>query len=77
VVKRIHVEVSCHVGLDVSGGGGKCLEPHDMRVSGTAILAKPRNATEARIQRIENIGLDSQLNVLFFTQLKELVFYPL
>ncbi|KAL1138191.1 hypothetical protein AAG570_009883, partial [Ranatra chinensis] len=77
IVKHIHVDVTCHVTMDTTGAGGKFLEPHDMRVSGTAIVAKNKFQTEAEIIRLENIGLDSQLNVLFFTQLNELVFYPL
>lgn len=51
-------------------------EPHIMRISGTAVVAKGPKDDEAKILRIDNIGLDSQLNILFSTQWDELVFSP-
>lgn len=62
--------------LDTTGSD-KEIEPHTMRVSGTAIVAKTPGQTSAHLLRVQDIGLDSQLNVLFATQWEELVFVPM
>ncbi|XP_014254362.1 uncharacterized protein LOC106669406 [Cimex lectularius] len=74
IIKHIHVDLTCHVTLDTRYD--KSPEPHIMRISGNTILSKPAGCSEAEILRIENIGLDSQLNILFTTQWDELVFTP-
>lgn len=76
IVKEIHVDLTCQVSLDTTGSE-KEVEPHTMRVSGTAIIAKAPGQSSARLLRVENIGLDSQLNILFATQWDQLVFIPL
>lgn len=76
VVKYIHIDVTCHITLDTTNETRKP-EPQVMRVSGTAVVSRgPKQAT-AQLIRIENIGLSSQLNVLFVTQKAKLVFHPL
>jgi len=77
IEKRVHIDVKCHVSIDPSGTGSeKRLEPHVMRVSGTAIVSKRPAQSEAEVLRVENIGLDSHLNILFNTQWEQLVFLP-
>ncbi|KAI5710592.1 hypothetical protein M8J76_015003 [Diaphorina citri] len=80
IVKHIHVDVICQVVLEQVGDGGKQLkieDIHRMRVAGTAILVKPPRAASAKLLRVENIGLDSLLNLLFLNQQSLLVFYPM
>lgn len=74
VIKRIHIEMTCHVIMDTRFDESP--EPHIMRISGTAVVGKKPAESEAKILRIENIGLDSQLNILFSTQWDELIFSP-
>lgn len=79
-MKHIHVDVICQVVLEQVGDGGKQLkieDIHRMRVAGTAILVKPPRAASAKLLRVENIGLDSLLNLLFLNQQSLLVFYPM
>jgi hypothetical protein len=52
-------------------------DPQVMRVSGTAVVSRGPKQAVAKLLRIENIGLSSQLNVLFVTQQAKLVFIPL
>ncbi|XP_069683620.1 uncharacterized protein [Periplaneta americana] len=75
IIKYIHVDVTCHITLDTNES--KEPEPHVMRVSGTAIVSRGPHQTAAQLKRIENIGLASQLNMLFVTQQAKLVFHPL
>ncbi|KAL1462818.1 hypothetical protein WDU94_014625 [Cyamophila willieti] len=80
VVKYIHVDVVCQVVLEQPGDGDKYIkieDIHRMRVAGTAILVKPPRATAAKLLRVENIGLDSLLNLLFICQESRLVFVPM
>ncbi len=42
-----------------------------MRISGKAVLEKTNRDREARLLRIEDIGLDSQLNLLFLDEYDE------
>ncbi|XP_039296763.1 uncharacterized protein LOC111060377 isoform X2 [Nilaparvata lugens] len=83
--KFIHVDVKCHVTLNANGmetkqkdgeeeGDGENV--HTMRVNGTAMLEKSSRNSAAILKSIENIGLDSQLNVLFVIQHAHLVFHP-
>lgn len=48
-----------------------------MRVCGVAVVRKEPNANEAKVLRVENVGLDSQLNLLFARNQTELTFFPL
>ncbi|XP_073985718.1 uncharacterized protein isoform X2 [Rhodnius prolixus] len=75
LTKHIHVDVTCHVTIDTRFD--KSPEPLIMRISGTAIVTKTNKDLEAQLIRLENIGLDSQLNILFSTQWEKLVFIPI
>lgn len=80
VVKHIHIDVKCHVTLDTAKASVKEDEVADsqvMRISGTAIVSKAPRESAAKLLRIENIGLASQLNLLSVIQQAELVFYPI
>nr|CAD7266478.1 unnamed protein product [Timema shepardi] len=72
VTKYIYVDVTCHVTL-------KSREDivEAMRVSGTAVVVREPGQPKARLRRIENVGLASQLNLLFVNRQTVLVFYPL
>nr|CAD7590117.1 unnamed protein product [Timema genevievae] len=72
VTKYIYVDVTCHVTL-------KSQEDivEAMRVSGTAVVVREPGQSKARLRRIENVGLASQLNLLFVNQQTVVVFYPL
>jgi hypothetical protein len=52
-------------------------EPQVMRVSGTAVMSRDHAQAAAKLVRIENIGLSSQLNLLFVIQQAKLEFHPL
>ncbi|XP_066998270.2 uncharacterized protein [Anabrus simplex] len=71
LVKYIHIDVTCHVVLQSAP------DPQAMRVSGTAVMARFPGFQHAKLLRVENVGLDSQLNLLFVTQQARLEFYPL
>ncbi|XP_065200264.1 uncharacterized protein LOC135831590 isoform X2 [Planococcus citri] len=76
VVKYVHVDITCHVVLRISENENDVTNAEQvMRVSGTAMLKKSSRDKIARLDRIENIGLDSQLNVLFFAEHSNLIFY--
>lgn len=47
-----------------------------MRVSGLAVVRKEPRASEAQVIRVENVGLDSQLLILFTQTQTELIFVP-
>lgn len=47
-----------------------------MRVYGLAVVRKEPNQNQAHVIRVENVGLDSQLNVLFTQTHTGLTFYP-
>ncbi|GLH03621.1 Protein of unknown function [Gryllus bimaculatus] len=76
VVKYIQVDVTCHVTMD-SAHDGKKLDTHTMRVSGTAVVVRHAGSSIANLQRVENVGLDSHLNLLFVSQHSSLEFRPL
>ncbi|XP_071449412.1 uncharacterized protein [Hetaerina americana] len=71
VIKCIRVDVTCHVqfyGFE---------DTQAMRVSGHAIVQKKVGARVAELLRIEDVGLDSQLNLLFVNQQTDVVFCPI
>lgn len=74
--KYIHVDVICHFKLSRTGGGTTEDDQLLMRVSGVAVVRKEPKASEARIIRVENIGLDSQLTLIFAQTETDLVFIP-
>ncbi|PNF38294.1 hypothetical protein B7P43_G11621 [Cryptotermes secundus] len=76
VIKYIHIDVTCHITMDTTNEMRKP-EPQVLRVSGTAVVSRRQAQAAAQLVRIENIGLSSQLNLLFVTQQAKLVFHPL
>lgn len=76
VIKYVHVDVTCHITMDTTNEMRKP-EPQVLRVSGTAVVSRRQAQAPAQLVRIENIGLSSQLNLLFVTQQAKLVFHPL
>ncbi|XP_045773438.1 uncharacterized protein LOC123872884 isoform X1 [Maniola jurtina] len=77
VQKYIRVDVTCHVKLATTGGGSVDSEVHLMKVSGTALVRKEPNQATAKLVKVFNVGLDSQLNLLFAHSQTELTFHPL
>jgi len=77
IVKHVHIDVTCHVTMDTTRAGvPSSWDTHTMRVSGTAVVSRAPRSTRANVLRVENIGLDSQLNLLFVIQEAELTFHP-
>lgn len=76
VEKYIHVDVTCHVKLATTGGGSVDSEVHLMKVSGVALVRKDPGQAAARLMKVFNVGLDSQLNLLFAHSQTELTFHP-
>ncbi|XP_059052149.1 uncharacterized protein LOC131846772 [Achroia grisella] len=77
VEKYVHVDVTCHVKLATTGGGSVDSEVHLMKVSGVALLRKESGSSVAKLVKVFNVGLDSQLNLLFAHSQTELTFHPL
>lgn len=77
VEKYIHVDVVCHVKLATTGGGSVDSEVHLMKVSGVAQVRKEPGQAVAKLVKLYNVGLDSQLNLLFAHSQTELTFHPL
>ncbi|CAG5046013.1 unnamed protein product [Parnassius apollo] len=77
VEKYIQVDVTCHVKLATTGGGSVDFEVHLMKVSGTALVRKEPGQSAAKLIKVFNVGLDSQLNLLFAHSQTELTFHPL
>ncbi|KAL0268425.1 UNVERIFIED_CONTAM: hypothetical protein PYX00_010378 [Menopon gallinae] len=71
VTKHIEIDVTCHVTLSSQDAYDKV-----MRVTGTALVQKDVKSRTGRLIRIQNIGLDSQINLLFVREHEELVFLP-
>ncbi|VVC91205.1 unnamed protein product [Leptidea sinapis] len=77
VEKHVQVDVTCHVKLATTGGGSADSEVHLMKVSGTALVRKDPSQPIAKLVKLYNVGLDSQLNLLFAHSQTELTFHPL
>ncbi|KAL0838791.1 hypothetical protein ABMA28_016834 [Loxostege sticticalis] len=77
VQKYVHVDVTCHVKLATTGGGSVDSEVHLMKVSGVALVRKEPGQSTAKLVKVFNVGLDSQLNLLFAHSQTELTFHPL
>lgn len=71
VTKYIHVDVTCQVMLK-SDKFDK--ESHALRVSGTAVVVKYPKQNEAKLLYIDNVGLSSNLNLVFMNQKTHLIF---
>uniref|UniRef100_V5G735 Uncharacterized protein n=1 Tax=Anoplophora glabripennis TaxID=217634 RepID=V5G735_ANOGL len=76
VQKYIHIDVICHIRLARTGGASTENDESLMRVSGLAVVRKEPRASEAQVIRVENVGLDSQLLILFTQTQTELTFVP-
>ncbi|CAH0385372.1 unnamed protein product [Bemisia tabaci] len=77
IVKHIHVDVTCDVVLDADvNQPTEDSHSQAIRVSGTAVVVKTPGASLAKLVRVENIGLNSKINVLFLIEGSKLVFYP-
>nr|XP_023019872.1 uncharacterized protein LOC111508557 [Leptinotarsa decemlineata] len=76
IQKYIHIDVICHVHLARIGGASTENDECLMRVSGMAVLRKEPRAAEGKVIKIENVGLDSQLLLLFMQTHTELTFIP-
>ncbi|CAG9824290.1 unnamed protein product [Phaedon cochleariae] len=76
IQKYIHVDVMCHIRLARTGGATTENEEHLMRVSGLAVVRKEPKTSTARVIRVENVGLDSQLLLLFAQTHTELTLIP-
>ncbi|XP_030756595.1 uncharacterized protein LOC115882563 [Sitophilus oryzae] len=76
IVKHIHIDVICHIQLIRPGGGSSEEDCYLMRVSGVAIVRKQPKTNVARVREVYNIGLDSQLNILFAQTHTEIKFIP-
>lgn len=77
VEKYIHVDVTCHVKLATTGGLPVDSEVHLMKVSGVALVRKEPGQSTAKLVKVFNVGLDSQLNLMFSHSQTELTFHPL
>lgn len=77
IEKYIHVDVTCHVKLATTGGGSVDSEVHLMKVSGVAVVRKEPKQSTAKLLKVFNVGLDSQLNLLFAHSQTVLIFHPL
>ncbi|KAI4469874.1 hypothetical protein MML48_1g04818 [Holotrichia oblita] len=75
IIKRIYIDVMCHINLDLNDTGANIEQL--IRVCGVATVRKDPNQSEAKVIRVDNIGLDSQLNLLFARTQTELIFIPL
>ncbi|XP_018323655.1 uncharacterized protein LOC108735921 [Agrilus planipennis] len=73
IEKYIHVDVLCHVRMNITGSNG---EEHLLRVYGLAVVRKEPNSNKASVVRVESVGIDSQINVLFVQTHTELIFKP-
>ncbi|KAF7272533.1 hypothetical protein GWI33_014693 [Rhynchophorus ferrugineus] len=62
--------------LSRPGGGSSEEDSYLMRVSGVAIVRKDPKSNIARVVEVFNIGLDSQLNILFAQTHMEIKFIP-
>ncbi|KRT84938.1 hypothetical protein AMK59_2317, partial [Oryctes borbonicus] len=63
-VKHVHVDVMCHIRMDVNESGVFHNE-NLVRVYGLAIVRKDSGRRNGYVERIESIALDSQLNLIF------------
>lgn len=71
IIKRIRVEVTCFVTFDGQE------EAQAMRVTGSAVLVKNQKEQCARLTCIENVGLDSQVNLVYAHEGALITFYPI
>lgn len=75
IEKYIHIDVMCTVKLTQLG---KCSTENEqlMSIHGLAVVRKEPNSLISKVLRVEKIGMDSVLEVLFMQTLTELLFIP-
>lgn len=66
----------CHIKVDINESGVFHNE-NLVRVCGLAVARKDSNRKDGYLERIENIGLDSQLNLIFAHTNQEVIFLPI
>lgn len=76
IEKHILIDVICLVRLTTPGRCSTENEQYLMRVCGLAIVRKEPNSIDSRVLRVERIGLDSELEILFQQHNFELIFLP-
>ncbi|CAG9864431.1 unnamed protein product [Phyllotreta striolata] len=76
IQKYIYVDVFCHVRLARTGGASTENEEYLMRVSGLAVVRKEPKEHEAKVIRVEHVGLDSHLLLIFAQTHTELTLVP-
>jgi len=76
IEKYIHIDVMCHIKIAIPGASIENAGDILMSVYGLAVVRKEPNARDVRVLRVENVGLDSQLNVLFAQNRVGLTFFP-
>ncbi|CAH1998645.1 unnamed protein product [Acanthoscelides obtectus] len=76
IQKYIHIDVICHIRLARTGGKTTENDDYLMRVSGLAIVRKEPKSSQSYVVRVENVGFDSQLLLLFAQTHTELTFIP-
>ncbi|XP_022920978.2 uncharacterized protein [Onthophagus taurus] len=74
-VKHVHVNLLCHVKLDIKNSGS--VDESLMKVYGLAILRKSGEDRVAKLEKIDNVALDSQINLLFAHANAQLTFVPI
>lgn len=76
IEKHIQIDVICHIQLTRPGGGSSEQDSYLMRVSGLAVVRKEPKSNTAKIVKVDNIGLDSPLYILFSQTHTEITFIP-
>lgn len=72
IEKRIYVDVMCHVRLACMDS-----EEHLMNICGVAVCRKEPKSNDSYVVRVENIGMDSQLKLLFAYNHTDITFVPI
>lgn len=73
IVKYIHVNVICCIKFLIDDRTEEAL----LGVYGLAVVRKEPNSSTAKIQRVENVAIDSQINILFAWNHTGITFEPL
>jgi hypothetical protein len=68
--KRVRVDITCHITIEQDQ------DVRTLRVNGIATVVKTKQEKEARVSSITNIGIASQLYVMFMNKRSTLTFRP-
>ena len=71
VSKRVRVDVNCHIRFDHEN------DVRTLRVNGIAVVKKGQNDCQAYVSSITNIGIASQLYIMFMNKRTTLTFRPI